>query len=246
MSTLVRQKPSSLFRLLDLPPEVVGIVCQCLPDSGLIDIRLVCRALKFLALNAFGHRFFQEPVVILHPFSLNHLLEISRHSELSKFVKFLSVSGEQLQGSGSNPRVENRLIEMGESIRKTGLDEHMLGEAIKGLMNLKSIDINCALYNKENDDPPDEHWLRCGWGSFRTFLGGNDLESDDEGIEETWVQGQGSTGIYDKVVRSLSCAHKLDTVMLGTQSLGTRRRGCDITWASLKTPDSEPLKDEFN
>jgi hypothetical protein len=75
------------FRILDLPPEIAGVVCEQLDNDSLISVRQVSRALEAQSKTAYGTRFFHQLIVILHPTSLAVLLEISRHKVLSKFVR---------------------------------------------------------------------------------------------------------------------------------------------------------------
>jgi hypothetical protein len=84
------------FRLLDLPPELLGRVCDYLPDEQLKHIRLVCNTLQTHSMTAFGQRFFDHLIVIIHPASLAILFDIATHKQLSKYVKRVSVSGERI------------------------------------------------------------------------------------------------------------------------------------------------------
>jgi hypothetical protein len=84
-----QERPQAPFRILDLPAELLGNICDHLPDSDLINLRCVCRALDAHSSTAFGQRFFHHLIAILHPTSLTTLYEICRHPVLPK----LAVSG---------------------------------------------------------------------------------------------------------------------------------------------------------
>jgi hypothetical protein len=149
------------FRLLDLPPELLGRVCDYLPDEQLKHIRLVCNALQTHSMTAFGQRFFDHLVVILHPTSLTTLLDIARHEQLSKYVTRVSVSGERI-GHSIVPLVDKeRHVSLQQGVHESGLDSIILAEALPMLKNLRTMRIDNEQYHYL-------HWgcnylgLRCG------------------------------------------------------------------------------------
>jgi hypothetical protein len=115
------------FRILDLSPELVGNICAELPDEDLNQIRSVCREMKTLASTAFGTRFSNHLVAILHPASLGILLEIARHKEISKFVRRVTISGEQVINPEDSEMVPKMLLNM----EKSGLDSLLLVEVFR-------------------------------------------------------------------------------------------------------------------
>jgi hypothetical protein len=151
------KKPQPLFKLLDLPPEIVGNICDYLGDLDLIDVRLVCQALRAHSIAAFGQRFFTHLVAILHPSSLTILMEISRHRELSKYVRKLTISGESVGGIiRFDEEAMQPHIQLQASMKHSGMDKLMLADTFQKLSNLRVIGIDNLSYSVERIG------LRCG------------------------------------------------------------------------------------
>jgi hypothetical protein len=71
------------FRILDLPPDLVGLIFNELGDMDcrqLPQVRYVCRAFRDNSLAAIGTQFLESLVAILHSLSLTILPEITTHS----------------------------------------------------------------------------------------------------------------------------------------------------------------------
>ncbi|KAL1609562.1 hypothetical protein SLS59_001068 [Nothophoma quercina] len=130
------------FRLLDLPPELVGQTCEHLADEDLRSVRQVSRALKIQSTSAYGQRFFDHLIVILHPTSLTIFLEIARHPDLSKFVTRLSVSGERVRHSICP--VKNQAVheDLQHSMERSGADVTLLKEGLVALDNINTVRID--------------------------------------------------------------------------------------------------------
>lgn len=159
------EEPPQPFRLLDLPAEIIGDVSNHLADEDLINVRRVCRALTAHSTNAFGQRFFNHLVVILHPTSLGTLLEICRHPMLSRYVHELTVSGERI-GHGialtAGEEVHaKRHMDLQTSVERSRMDLMILTEVFRELNNLKSIQIDDDSFRGPRTIG-DEILLRCG------------------------------------------------------------------------------------
>jgi hypothetical protein len=159
------KKPQPPFKLLDLPPEIVANICDFLDDRYLIDVRLVCRALCTHSVAAFGQRFFTHLVAILHPSSLAILMEISRHRELSKYVRKLTISGENV-GAGILFDEDDMQphVQLQASMKRSGTDKLMLADIFQKLSSLKVIGIDNLSYHA------DRKGLRCG-GQYIIAMG---------------------------------------------------------------------------
>ncbi|KAF2244866.1 hypothetical protein BU26DRAFT_579611 [Trematosphaeria pertusa] len=129
------------FPILDLPPELVGIICSELDDTTLMNVRRTSRTLKVHSSTAFGTRFFNHVVAILHPVSLTILLEIARHHELSKFVNTVTIGGERIGGviNMSIKEDEERLKDLQTSMERSGMDRLILDEVFRELQNLEIV-----------------------------------------------------------------------------------------------------------
>lgn len=113
-----------------------------------MDVRRVCRALKAHSTWAFGKRFFQHLVAILHPTSLAILLEIARHEVLSVFVREVTISREIFGFTISPKKIHRRPHRaLQQSIQNSGLDILILLEAFKALQNLASVSIDVGSFS---------------------------------------------------------------------------------------------------
>lgn len=157
MSSASRDPP---FRLLDLPSELLGNVCEQLDDNDLISVHFACRAMKVHSTNAFGIRFFQYLFAFLHPLSLITLLETTRHPTLCKFVKHVSISSERIGLSVTDvtmdSKIESQHRDLQLSMEKSGADELLLTETFRALSNLRIVRIDKESYfHKRTSTFPD-------------------------------------------------------------------------------------------
>lgn len=146
-----------LFRLLDLPPELVSRVCDYLPDKQLKHIHLACKTFQTHSMTAFGQRFFDHLIVILHPTSLTTFLDIARHEQLSKYVTRVSVSGERISNSIVPLVDEERHVSLQQGVYESGLDSETLAEALPMLKTLRTLRIDTEQYTECNHPR-----IRCG------------------------------------------------------------------------------------
>ncbi|KAF2853817.1 hypothetical protein T440DRAFT_290451 [Plenodomus tracheiphilus IPT5] len=160
MSTLPTMHP---FKILNLPPEIVGNICECLDDIDLLHVRRVCKAVEAHSSTAFGKRFFHHLVAILHPTSLTTLLEIARHNVLSKFVRKVTMSGELIgQTIRSLDNDEQRHAGMQKSVANSGLDTMILTEVFRALKSIQVVSIDMGSFNNAEYFGVDEEGLKCG------------------------------------------------------------------------------------
>jgi len=82
------------FRFLDLPIELGKSVIEQLGTSELVSMRSSCRALNSLSTDAFGS-YFNSVLAILLPQSLNMLCKLADSPKVSKYVRKVTISGEQ-------------------------------------------------------------------------------------------------------------------------------------------------------
>ena len=138
----------ALFPILNLPLELIEMVMRHLDDKSILCARQVCRAFSAYSMVEFGTRYFSHVIAILHPFSLTVLLEIARHPGLSKHVKRLTISGEQIGGAihFDTPVDRDITIELQNSLEKSGMDRLVLGEAFRGFKNLNEVHVEDDAY----------------------------------------------------------------------------------------------------
>jgi hypothetical protein len=152
------------FRILDLPSELVQLIFDNFTEDcsvSLLDIRRVCRAFRDNSLIAFGTSFFYHVGAILHPLSLTVLFEIASHPELSKFVRQITISGEQVGSSIdlSGHEDEQRMKDLHKSMKRSGLDHTILTDVFRKLPGLTTVRLDDKSYltNAEVVDA-----VRCG------------------------------------------------------------------------------------
>ena len=191
-----------MFRILDLPPELIGNVCDYVGRYDLQRLRLSCKALKAHSITSFGTRFFDHLIAFLHPLSLGVLLEISRHTDLSKFVKRITISGEKLRRCTT--KNDELLLSMQTTMGKSGLDILMLTEIFKSLHNLASAQIDTSSYQYNNHI----QGLRCGYSSLMPF-------GRPEGDFGPFVEEEhGYTRVFKSVFQALELAGAHERVLL--------------------------------
>jgi hypothetical protein len=97
---------------------------------------------------------------MLHPLSLTTLLEIASHSDLSKFVRKLTISGEQIGGiivlDGDD---ERGLEDLQMSMEHSGLDRMILSEVFHKFSGLSAVRIDNESYHR---NAPLVRAARCG------------------------------------------------------------------------------------
>jgi hypothetical protein len=175
------------FRILDLPRELVQAVFAHFSESHehiLLRVREVCRAFKDHSLVAFGTTFFQHLSAMLHPLSLAVLLKIASHPDLSKFVRKLTISGEEIGGiivlGGDD---EKGLKDLQTSMEHSGLDRMILTDVFRELSGLLVVRINNQSYCWNSEEVGA---VRCG---SRYIFEGNedyDLRSEQQEINRAF------------------------------------------------------------
>jgi hypothetical protein len=140
------------FRILDLPPELVeGIFGHLANDEdrdSLLLVRSVCRAFRNHSLIAFGTTFFEHVNAILHPLSLTILLEISHHPDLSRFVRKVTISGEEIGGviDFEGHPSEEKMKDLQTSMARSGLDRMILTDVFRHLPAIAVVRIDNESY----------------------------------------------------------------------------------------------------
>ena len=173
------------FRLLDLPPELLGEVCGHLPDRQLKHIRLMCKALQTHSMTAFGKRFFDHLIVLLHPTSLAIFLDIAAHKELSKHVKQVSLSGERIGQSIDLEEDEQKHIKLQQGLEKSGFDSAILMEAFPMLGNLRTVRIDIEQFQL-CDNSHNRLGLRCGSKHLKPMSAYSGGRGEDQGYNRIY------------------------------------------------------------
>ncbi|KAK8078474.1 hypothetical protein PG996_004644 [Apiospora saccharicola] len=77
--------------LTELPPEVVGLICQWSDGAGLLALRLVCRDLAAKVFSRVAARFFTEIQILVTKDDLQWLRYVSQHPVFRYHVRKLWV-----------------------------------------------------------------------------------------------------------------------------------------------------------
>jgi hypothetical protein len=155
MSLAETHNNRTLPLILELPTEIISMICRYLDDKSLARYRQVCRSLAVKLTLTFGARFFGSIVAILHPISLGILEEISQHPLLSKFFKVVWISTEHK--------------DRGVSVYDIWKCTHILARSLPNLLNLRTVRIDYASFSNCNDIPSSGPWgsarngFRCGY-----------------------------------------------------------------------------------
>ena len=204
MCSMAHDRP---FRLLDLPPELVGQTCEHLADEDLRNVRRVSRALKTQSTSAYGQRFFDHLIVILHPTSLTIFLEIARHPDLSKFVTRLSVSGERV-GHSIYP-VKNQAVheDLEHSMERSGADVTLLKEGLVALDNINTVRIDRQQFYLGDGAANHYPGVACGRAHIPK-------DSSPVPKEESHLEDGGHIRVYDLTLKVLHDVDLLARVKL--------------------------------
>ncbi|KAF2818363.1 hypothetical protein CC86DRAFT_158433 [Ophiobolus disseminans] len=156
-------KVKAPFRILDLPPKIVGNIFEELDDDDLICVRQVFRAFEAHSSTPYGSRFFDHFIAILHPTSLAVLLEISRHSVWSKFVRKVTISGELIGVTIFPEHIDVQPhVALQKSVENSGMDVLVLAEAFRALTSLDIVRIDVASFDAAGYHGCYADGIKCG------------------------------------------------------------------------------------
>ncbi|KAI0095620.1 hypothetical protein F4814DRAFT_435798 [Daldinia grandis] len=149
--------------LLHLPCELVVHTASYLSLDDLFSLRLTCRVETFL-FEPFSVEFFSDRRFMVNEYSLRCLLNISKHSHLSRCLSKLTIGLDRLyssdalpsfghpNGNADNPRVKNgiepyKLEELAAEqnwLVSSGQLQLLLGEALEKLENVVELGLRDA------------------------------------------------------------------------------------------------------
>ena len=172
--TRTKQTPVGPFRILDLPPELVGSICFYLDNEEALSIRYVCRTLNESSVHILGQRLFSHLMVILHPVSLTAFLDIAKHPQFSKYVEQVTVCGDRLgyevldhgakfeDEDDSVAEINNRdHRELHDSVEQSDFPAVLLRQAFRSLSSLKMVRFHSRGWYADEEGVIDEG-IACG------------------------------------------------------------------------------------
>ncbi|KAI6829792.1 hypothetical protein KC332_g8730 [Hortaea werneckii] len=158
--------------LLQLPPELLLRMSDCLTTSELGNLRLTCKAVESTLFDTFAKEFFTKRQFMIEQNSLQTLLDIANHPTLSPWLTQVIIGADVLRhspdmahrSSCANYRAE--YLER-QTLLNTGLACEMLVEAFSKLPNLQTVGLRdyyggCSGSGRERDGP-NAVWRSYGW-----------------------------------------------------------------------------------
>ncbi|KAI7354872.1 hypothetical protein KC354_g10985 [Hortaea werneckii] len=158
--------------LLQLPPELLLRMSDCLTTSEFGHLRLTCKAVESTLFDTFAREFFTKRQFMIEHNSLQALLDIANHPTLSKWLTQVIIGADVLRRS---PDIAHRsscvhywagFLER-QTLLNTGLACEMLVEAFSRLPNLQTVGLRdyyggCSGSGRERDGP-NAVWRSYGW-----------------------------------------------------------------------------------
>lgn len=170
VSTMSDQSRSYLVR--KVPLEIVLRITSLLRTHELCQVRLTCKALERALFEAFSREFFHKKQFMLSDFSLQTLVDISKHPTLSGRLTHLIIGLDHYDGglhytshaarsldetmrNKEGGEEQNDLLDSGRAVA-------LLSEAMKGLSNLQTVDIRDFNSRTRYRDAPTFEWNSYG------------------------------------------------------------------------------------
>jgi hypothetical protein len=164
--------------LVQLPVEILLRITRHLTTVELGNVRLTCRALERATFNSFSHEFFRKKQFMATSFSLQALVDISKHPTLSPYLKHVIISthrpclAQEIARFGpTEEQVHNTLLANADHMHllSTGVLRDMLAEAFSNLRNLETVDIRN--FNSRTRFRDKSEWRSYGAALLQSMTG---------------------------------------------------------------------------
>ncbi|KAH6850527.1 hypothetical protein B0I37DRAFT_116183 [Chaetomium sp. MPI-CAGE-AT-0009] len=174
-TTVATMDPQHGSGLAQLPLEVLTRITHFISTTDLANVRLSCKALEQGLFHFFSHEFFRKKQFMVLTDSLQALIDISKHPNLSPFLKHVIIATErpsphyyvQDRNSKASARLGIAHADHMQLLATGGLRD-MLAEAFANLTNLETVDI------RDFNSPSRS---RDGRGTVWRSWGANTLEA---------------------------------------------------------------------
>ncbi|KAI1471003.1 uncharacterized protein F4812DRAFT_412341 [Daldinia caldariorum] len=123
----IKHKPSE-SPLLRFPCELVVHTASYLSADDLFSLRLTCRCVESFLFETFSVEFFSDRRFMVNEYSLQCLLNISKHPYLSKRLSNLTIGLDRLYSSEALSRPEDRVVNTDNPRVKEGIEPYKLEE----------------------------------------------------------------------------------------------------------------------
>ncbi|THW60538.1 hypothetical protein D6D20_05699 [Aureobasidium pullulans] len=122
---------SALFRLMDLPNELIKLVCSHADLSiyDLMALRRTCKLTREFSSDKFAERCFFSITVLMARSSLRAFIELSQHPRFGPFVKWIAISPTSASAEGLRvlPSATGPLAHEGHPVLEGVVDAFVLG-----------------------------------------------------------------------------------------------------------------------
>ncbi|KAK0739510.1 hypothetical protein B0T21DRAFT_382525 [Apiosordaria backusii] len=163
-----------------VPVEVLLRITRWIPTVDLANVRLTCKILERNLFNSFAHEFFRKKQFMVSTPSLQALIDISKHSTLSPFLKHVIICTDRPNDlfMYNPPNVDQKMV---HNLRRAQADQAnlismgllpaMLAEAFSALPSLEVIDLRDFNSRSRNRDGINAEWRSYGSVSLREATG---------------------------------------------------------------------------
>ena len=129
-----------------MPVEIFDLTCKHLDIEGVSALRLTSRTICDKIWGYFGTTYFKSVKLMLGPFSLAPLLEISRHEQLKKNIRHLCIGAERvspdtslLQSEGLNDLIRLWTGDFGAVYLQLLKEQDLIEEQLQGVCILSRV-----------------------------------------------------------------------------------------------------------
>ncbi|KAK0619501.1 hypothetical protein B0T14DRAFT_496232 [Immersiella caudata] len=163
--------PSNKCYLTNIPIEVLLRITHHLSTTELGNVRLTCRGIERSLFHFFSHEFFRKKQFMVSNFSLQTLIDISKHPTLSPVLTHIIIATDTLPqrsaiDTGTRADSDRALLaDYFASLNwlaNAGILREILAEAFGNLRNLQTIDIRDFNARNRNRDGTGTEWRSYG------------------------------------------------------------------------------------
>ncbi|KAK3297249.1 uncharacterized protein B0H64DRAFT_319374 [Chaetomium fimeti] len=169
-TTVATMDPQHGSGLVQIPLEVLTRITHFISTTDLGNVRLSCKALEQGLFHFFSHEFFRKKQFMVLSDSLQALIDISKHPNLSPFLKHVIIGTDRPSQRYHFP---NRKEEASARLATANADHmqllaagglrDMLAEAFANLTNLETVDIRDFNSPSRSRDGRGTEWR--SWGA---------------------------------------------------------------------------------
>lgn len=170
-TTVATMDPQLGSGLVQIPLEVLIRITHHISTTDLGNVRLSCKALEQGLFNFFSHEFFRKKQFMVLSESLQALIDISKHPNLSPFLRHVIIATDRptphsyyTNGRDDESRARNEVANADHmQLLAAGGLRDMLAEAFANLPNLETIDIRDFNSPSRSRDGRGTEWR--SWGA---------------------------------------------------------------------------------